>query len=195
MKIAITGGIGSGKSTACKIFNDLGIDTFDSDYHAKQLYLLPDIKQKIVNLVGTNDILVNNEIDLKKLSTFCFKNTDLRYNIVNVISDNIFDKYYQFHKESNSPYTLFESAIILNTERYKRFDKLIGVVSDDETRIKRVMERSNHTREEVIERINIQLPNSEIVKICNFIIQNKRDLKRLKEQVRGIHNIIIGRYE
>jgi len=192
MKFAITGGIGSGKSTVCKIFNELGIDTFDSDYYAKQLYFLPDIKEKVIDIIGTDSILTNNEIDPKKLSSFCFNDDIIRNKIVETISDGIFKKYYEFHNNSKSPYTLFESAIILNTDRYKRFDKLIGVVSDDELRIDRVMKRSNHTREEVIKRMNTQISNNEIVQKCQFVIQNRWGLNRLKSQVNDIHSIIIG---
>ena len=191
MKIAITGGIGSGKSTVCKIFNELGIDTFDSDYHAKQLYFIPEIKNQVVEVVGGN-VLTDNEIDLKKLSNYCFNDNILRNKIVDIISDGVFDRYYKFETKSKSPYTLFESAIILNTDRYKRFDKLIGIISDDDIRIKRVMERSGHTEEQVRLRMNTQLPNSEIVERCAFIIQNNWGLKRLEEQVKDIHNIILG---
>lgn len=194
MKFAITGGIGSGKSTVCRIFNELGIDTFDSDYYSKQLYLLPDIKQKVIDIIGTDSILTDNEIDPKKLSSFCFNDNIIRNKIVETISDGVFDEYYKFIKKSNSPYTLFESAIILNTDKYKKFDKLIGVVSDDEIRIDRVIKRSNHTREEVIKRMNTQIPNNEIVKKCQFVIQNRWGLIELEKQVKNTHNIIIDKY-
>ena len=191
MKFAITGSIGSGKSTICKLFNNLGVNTFNSDEYIKELCLIPSIKAQIVDIIG-DCVLSYDNIDLKKLSTSCFYNPLLRNKVYNTISDELFEIYYDFCERSNSPYTIFESSLIFNYNKQIEFDKIIGVVANDDIKIKRIIDRSNCTQDEAIYKINTQLSNFEIVKRCDFIIQNNHDLKRLSGQVKYVHNIIIG---
>lgn len=71
IKVGITGGIGSGKSTVCKKFEDLGIPVFDSDSHAKAYYGNADVKHKLVDLFGIK-IIHNNEVDKRQLAQMIF---------------------------------------------------------------------------------------------------------------------------
>lgn len=191
IKIALTGGIGSGKSTVCKLFNDIGIDTFDSDSSAKRLYLKPDIKQKVIDLVGER-VLVNNEINSKLISDICFKDKNILDKLVSMVSDGVFDEYQELINKTKSPYTIFESAIILNSNKLSFFNQKIGVISDVNLRIKRVMDRSKLTEEQIMFRINKQPSDCFIVEHCDYIIVNNNDIKSLEQQVYNINSLILN---
>lgn len=187
IKIAITGGIGSGKSTVCRLFNDLGIPTFDSDSSAKKQYLKPHIKHKVIKLLG-NDILINNEIDLNKISDICFNNNDILNKLTDIISDGVLEDYSDFLIQNNkSIYTIFESAILINRNKTHLFDKIIGVIADKDIRIKRVMERSKLSESEIIRRMDSQVSDNEIMSKCNYIIINKTNFQNLLNQVEYIN--------
>lgn len=192
IKIAITGGIGSGKSTVCKMFNELGIDSFDTDYVAKQQYKRPEIKEKVVKLLKDNNILVNGEIDTKLISKLCTDDTKLINILTYIVTSGLYEEYDTFLKNSKSPYTLFESAIILNTDNYTLFDAIIGVISDKDSRIDRVIKRSGLTKEEINSRINNQVSDEDIISKSQYVINNNCDLEDLKKQVLDIHSKILS---
>lgn len=193
MKVAITGGIGSGKSTICKMFNDLGIDSFDTDTVVKNQYHKADIKEQVIKVLKSNNVIGDDgEVDPKVISKLCFNDTSLLNALTQIVSKGLYDEYDTFLKESKSPYTLFESAIILNSERYVFFDKIIGIVSDKDLRIKRVMDRSGLTLEEVNSRIDKQVSDEYIISKSQYIINNNGDLEDLKKQVLDIHTKIIS---
>lgn len=187
IKVAITGGIGSGKSTVCRLFNQIGVPTFDSDSSAKEQYKKPSIKKIVVELLG-EQILTDDEVDLKKISDICFKDNEVLNKLTDIISNGVLEDYSLFLiNNDNSIYTIFESAIIINRNKTHLFDKIIGVVADKDIRIKRVMERSNLPKEEIIKRINNQVSDEEIMDKSNFIIINNSNLEKLLKEVEDIN--------
>lgn len=195
IKIAITGGIGSGKSTVCKLFNEMGIATFDSDSSAKKQYLKPHIKYQVIKLLG-NNILTNNEIDLNKISEICFNDNNILNTLTDIISEGVLEDYSDFLiKNNKSIYTIFESAILINHNKTHLFDKIIGVIADQNTRIKRVMERSKLSENEIIRRINSQVSDNEIMSKCDYIILNNTNFQNLINQIEYINLRIKQNYK
>lgn len=195
IKIAITGGIGSGKSTVCRLFNEMGIPTFDSDSSAKKQYLKPHIKYQVIKLLG-NNILTNNEIDLNKISEICFNDNNILNTLTDIISEGVLEDYSDFLiKNNKSIYTIFESAILINRNKTHLFDKIIGVIADQNTRIKRVMERSKLSENEIIRRINSQVSDNEIMSKCDYIILNNTNFQNLINQIEYINLRIKQNYK
>jgi len=195
IKIAITGGIGSGKSTVCRLFNEIGIPTFDSDSSAKKQYLKPHIKYQVIKLLG-NNILTNNEIDLNKISEICFNDNNILNTLTDIISEGVLEDYSDFLiKNNKSIYTIFESAILINRNKTHLFDKIIGVIADQNTRIKRVMERSKLPENEIIRRINSQVSDNEIMSKCDYIILNNTNFQNLINQIEYINLRIKQNYK
>jgi dephospho-CoA kinase len=179
LQIGLTGGIGSGKSTVCRIFRDLGIKTFDSDQSAKDARNKPDVQEYLRDVYGES-ILTNGEYDNKKLSALVFNNKERLLALTNIISTHVIKDYYLFCKEySTEPYTIFESAILFERGLGYLFDKVICVLADEEVRIKRVMDRNNFTRDEVIARMNNQVSENELIQLGDFFIINNNDINYL----------------
>ena len=189
IKVGITGGIGSGKSTVCAIFKKLNIPVFDSDKIAKEQYLKPSVKEAVVKQLG-EEVLNNDKVDMDILRKILFSDKAKLDAITNIIHPSLMEDYENFCKQHNTHYyCLFESAIIFERNLSYLFDRIITVVADKEERIKRVMARNNATREEVVERINLQLSDEYKIAKSNIIIRNNGE--DLQSQIIQIHRDIV----
>ncbi len=190
-KIGITGGIGSGKSTVCKIFESLGIPVYYADNEARSLTNNhPDIINGFRKLFG-DDIYINGELNRKKVGESAFRDKKLLANLNKLIHPVVaehFDNWYQQH--SNSAYILKEAAILFESGAYKQVDKIITVTAPEELRIKRVMERDGIAEGEVVDRINNQWNDQEKIKMSDFVVYCN-DVELVIPQVIKIHKNII----
>ncbi|MFW6225714.1 MAG: dephospho-CoA kinase [bacterium] len=192
LKVAVTGGIGSGKTTVCKYFYNLGIGIFDSDYYAKQQYQIPEVMSKVIDLFG-EEVFKDSKLNIKYLSESCFNDKSKLSELVNIVTPGVMKDYYDFEIKSTTPYTIFESAILFDYGLHKNFDFIIGVVTDKDERIKRVMKRSNKDKKEILKIMINQKNDDYIIKNSNFVVyNNSEDLER---QVINIHNYILEKYE
>ena len=173
IKIGITGGIGSGKSTVCKVFKVLGIPVFEADKVARQL-MNSDAKVRIqlINLFGSSVYLPDQTIDRKFLSAIVFNNPSLLSGlnfIVHPVVQNAFDVWC---KNQQSPYVILEAAILFESGFYKIMDKTIVVATDESERIQRVMKRDGTSEEQVRQRIRNQWTDEQRIKMADFVIGN-----------------------
>ncbi len=195
MKIGLTGNIGSGKSTVCRIFESLGTPVFYADTEAKLLYKREDVKKAVKNELGSAVFNVLQEIDFKKLASVIFSNEDALAFINGLIHPLLFERYEQWlelHKKS--PYTIHESAILFEHHLEKRFDKTITVFCPEPIRIKRVMQRDNTAKADVIQRISNQMDDELKNKLADFVVVNdgtKMLIPQVMEIDKAISNIAI----
>lgn len=176
LKIGLTGGIGAGKSTICGLFRQLGVPTFDADYAAKEARETKEISEFLSENYGES-ILTNEVYDNKKLARILFNNKQKLDELTDMISIHVMRDYECFcENNKDKPYAIIESAILFERELNKMLDRVICVIADEETRIKRVMSRNNFTREEVLERINNQFSNEHIQELSDFIVINNDDI-------------------
>ncbi|MDP2889826.1 MAG: dephospho-CoA kinase [Bacteroidota bacterium] len=173
IKVGITGGIGSGKSTACKVFSFLGIPVFEADIVAKQLMNTdPEIRSKLISLFGTSVYLPDQTIDRKYLAGIVFNNASLLTQLSKIVHPEVHKSFENWCRNQRSPYILHESAILFETGFYKLMDKSIAVVANENQRIERVMKRDKITQELVKQRIKNQLNDEEKIKLADFVIGN-----------------------
>ena len=173
IRVAITGNIGSGKTTVSKIFNVLGVPVFYADIEARLLYYREDLKQQLRLLFG--DVIFNssNEIDTKQLAELIFKDAKKLQSINNLIHPLVFEKYEQWLEEhQNEVYTLHESAILFENKLESHYDIIIIVTAPPELRIARIMQRDGVEREKVEARMTHQLSEAEKNKRSDFVIVN-----------------------
>ena len=173
IKVGITGGIGSGKSTICQFFRMLGIPVFEADNEAKKLINTSlSIKNQLTALFGSSIYLPNQSIDRKKLAELIFNSPNLLGKVNDIIHPevrNFFEKWCAMQK---SPYVVHEAAIMFESGFYQMMDYTILVTAPEAERIQRVMTRENTNEESVRARIAKQWTDEKKKELADFIIEN-----------------------
>ena len=185
-KVGITGNIGSGKSYVCKMFEKLGIPVFYSDDETKKLYLIPSVKELIVNRFGKEVYFEDGTLNRKLLSYHLFKNEEAMKFIESVLYPALNQHFDEWCEQQTSPYVLYESAILFEKNYGKYFDKIIFVSAPEDTRLQRVMKRDDCTEENVRSRMRLQMSEETKLSKADFVIYNDGD-KALEPQVETIN--------
>lgn len=173
LKVGITGGIGSGKSTVCRIFSVLGIPVFEADLVAKQLQNTdPAIHSQLVDLFGASVYLSNNTVDRKYLAGIVFNDITLLHRLNAIIHPAVRQVFNEWCLQQHSPYVMLEAAILFESGLYQLMDKTIVVSTDESERIQRVMKRDKMTEELVRQRIRNQWTDEQRNKLADFVIYN-----------------------
>lgn len=190
IKVAITGNIGSGKSTASKIFNVLGVAIFYADIEARLLYFREDVKQLLKQQFGELIFNTANEIDTKILANIIFNDKSKLQAINGIIHPLVFERYQEWQElHKDEIYTLHESAILFENKLEHHYDLIINVTAPPELRISRIMQRDGVEQHKVEERIANQLSEAEKNKKSDFVIINDGN-QLLIPQVLKIDKII-----
>ncbi len=190
-KIGITGGIGSGKTTACSIFAALGIPIYDADAQAKKI-MIKDlaVKRQVRQLLGKETYFRNGKLNKPFVADKIFSDKSLLEKLNSIVHPAVHNdslRWMEQHKNNNTiPYLLKEAALLVESGTYKALDKLIVVTCPEEIRITRVMERDKLSYDEVKRKIDNQMPESEKVRFADFIIVND-GVQSVIRQVWQIH--------
>ncbi len=192
MKIGITGGIGSGKTTVCRLFEALGIPVYYADDRAKQLMVENlAIRTALCREFGEAVYLPDGALNRGYLADIVFKNKE-KIAILNSITHPIVaqDALDWHNAQKNTPYTLKEAALLIESKSYLQLDKIILITATLETRIERVIQRDNTTEQAVRARIAQQLSDEEKRPFAHFFIENENK-NDLEAQVLAIHKALI----
>ena len=185
--VGVTGGIGSGKTTVCKIFELLGVPVFYSDDEAKKLYDDVKIKSKVVKLFGNKILNQNRSIDKKKLAEIIFSNKSSLMNLNAIIHPVVRKEFGTWKKnQKGKKYVIKEAAIMIESGIYQELDYLISVKSNKHLRIKRIIGRDRVAISDVKRRMKEQISDKMREKYSDVIILND-DKHSLIEQVIAIH--------
>lgn len=183
--IGLTGGIGSGKTSIAKYFEQKGIPVYIADDRAKMVSSKPEVVKKIITAFG-NEILDNNKyISKEKLSNIVFTDKKKLQLLNSIIHPEVKKDFIEWVKMQNKPFVIKEAAILFESGSYKDCDLIITIIAPIEERIKRVMLRDNISREKVLDRISNQWSDEERIKKSDFIIENT-SLTAAYEQVNKI---------
>ena len=192
LKVGITGGIGSGKSTVSRFFSELGVPVYDSDQRAKSLMQHDDsIITKIKKEFGDNSYL-NNQLNRSYIAEIVFKN-ELKLKQLNAIVHPVVRTDFNnwLSQNSNANFVIKEAAIMIESGAYKDLDKLIVVNANREHKIKWIKKRDHLLLEDIENRIQNQLSDEIRNQYADFIIENSSSKKELKQQVLSIYNKLI----
>ncbi|MAC95093.1 MAG: dephospho-CoA kinase [Flavobacteriales bacterium] len=195
LRIGITGGIGSGKSTVCNVFKNLGVPVFSADIAGKQLLNKDELtKQKVKKHFGDEMYTSEGEIDRKRLAQLVFSDPKELERLNSIIHPRVKEKFEEWSKNhSNKPYVIKEAAILFETGYYQDLDKIINVFAPKEQRIKRVMKRDEAGREEVERRMRFQYSDDERNNLADFIIMNEDGQEmELLPQVMELHELFLN---
>jgi len=174
LKIGITGGIGSGKTTVCKVFELLGVPVYYADAAARELLENDNnIKDKIVAVFGDGVIDENNRIVRTKIASLVFGNKEKLEMLNGIIHPEVALHFETWLKQySTVSYILKEAAIMFESGAYLQMDKLITVSAPEALRIARVTKRDGVSAEEVKRRIQNQLSEEERIQRSGYVIKN-----------------------
>lgn len=189
--IGLTGGIGSGKTTVAKYFEELGVPIYIADDHARRIMELPATIQKIIHAFGSG-ITTNEQIDRKKLAALVFADSDKLQQLNHIIHPLVAIDFKEWlSRNSNSPYIIKEAAVLFESGSYKDCDAIISVTAPIQTRIQRVVDRDKTTLEAVQSRIDNQWTDEQRIQKSDYVITNIR-LEETRLQVKKIHNALIN---
>ncbi|MBX9808192.1 MAG: dephospho-CoA kinase [Flavobacteriaceae bacterium] len=170
--IGLTGGIGSGKTTIANHFLAAGIPIYIADDEARKIMQLPDIIEEIKKIFGSS-IFENAILNREKLAAIVFR-TPEKLKLLNAIIHPAVKKHFEdwISNHNNFPFVIYEAAILFESGSYKDCDKIITVAAPMESRIQRVIQRDNTTRDQVLNRINAQWNDEQRIAKSDFVIEN-----------------------
>ena len=185
MQIAITGGIGAGKSYVCRLLEKRGINVYDCDAAAKRLMRTsPQLQQQLQELIG-NNVYRDGILQKAVLAQFLLASEENKQAVNDIVHPAVARDF------EASDYSWLESAILFDSRFNERthFDFIVCVTAPLDVRISRIMLRDNISREKTLEWINRQLPQEKVVRKSNFEIVND-GLQPLTPQIDRLINTV-----
>ncbi len=193
MVVGITGGIGSGKSTACQIFRSLGIPIYDADSRAKWLMEHdPQLQASIKNLLSEQAFDPDGRLNNAYIAELVFKNPALLAKLNALVHPAVAVDTSKWIEAQTSPYVLKEAALLFESGASRNMDAIIVVHAHEQIRIERVMLRNKITEEQVKDRIKRQMPETEKLRLADYIILNDGS-QSLIRQVLSLHQTLLDR--
>lgn len=193
LKIGVTGGIGTGKSTVCAVFSLLSIPVFDADREAKRLmHDDPELVGKIKSEFGTFVYDSQDRLDRKALASLVFADSYKLERLNSFVHPAVFQAYHTWASgKASYPYVVKEAALMYESGADRMNDFNIVVAAPEKLRIERVLKRDGLAREQVLERIRKQLPEDEKRAKADFIIYNDEQ-QLVIPQVLKLHQFFLS---
>ncbi len=193
MIIGLTGGIGSGKSTVARMFQELGAEILDVDKIGHQTILpYTPAWKKIVALFGKEILQKDQRIDREKLGQIVFDdyrllkklNAITHPEIIKLVKEKINQiKSKNSKKDSDKSILIIDAALIFEAKIASLMDRIIVVYVKEEEQIRRLSLRSHLSQGEILKRIRAQIPQEKKIRIADYIIDNNYSLDKTREQV------------
>ncbi len=191
IKLGITGGIGSGKSTVCSIFEMLGVPVYYADDRAKQIMTAnKEVKKAIIDIFGKQAYFSNGRINRKFIAEIIFQQPEKRKLLNAIVHPAVLEDGRSWNASQKAAVTLKEAALLIQSGSYKEMDYVILVTCPPDVRIPRVMRRNKMSKQEVLNRIQSQMSDDEMRQFADFVIQNDGQVS-LIHQVLNIYKAII----
>jgi dephospho-CoA kinase len=169
---ALTGGIGSGKSTVARIFRVLGVPVFEADREARALQDGDeDLKKAIAERFGA-DLYASGTLDRRALAQRVFGNDQALAELNAMVHPAVRAAFHRWAAAQHAPYVILESALVVGSGRESAFDRTIVVSAPEAVRIQRVMERDGVGAEAVKARLRHQASDEELHAVADHVILN-----------------------
>ncbi|SNR44176.1 dephospho-CoA kinase [Maribacter sedimenticola] len=191
--IGLTGGIGSGKTTVGRMFQDLGVPVYNSDVRAKELMnSSKKIQKELIALFGEK-AFKDKKLNRAFIAEKVFKDKNLLEQLNAIVHPKVRKDFLKWSKEQTFAYVIQETALLFENNAQKLYDEVILVTAPKELRIERVLQRDQNTRKEILSRMDNQLEDKVKVKLADYIIENI-DLDQTRQNVLDLHKRILAKY-
>ncbi len=192
LKVGITGGVGSGKTLICRVFEQLGINVYYADTVATGIFYRQDIQHKLILAFGTDVLDDSGTVNRKKLASLVFTDKKLLDKLNGIIHPAVAEDTERWTgAHSDSVYVLKEAAILFESGTFTGLDKIITVCSPLEMRYDRMLKREGWKREETELRMKNQWTDEEKIKRSDFVIYNDEQ-QLILPQVLAIHSNLLA---
>lgn len=191
LKVGITGGIGSGKSTVARIFGILGVPVYYADDAAKTIMQTDELLiRQVKEHFGGHIYDSNNVLDRAALGKIVFNDKDKLELLNSLVHPATIRHSDEWADRQTAPYVLKEAALLFESGSFQYLDKCIGVSAPQPLRILRVMKRDNVSRNDVLARMYKQIDDNIKMKLCDYVIRNDEQ-EMVIPQVLALHNTLL----
>lgn len=172
LKIGLTGGMGSGKTTVAGIFEVLGVPVFQADLRAKALMEEnPMVRATLAARFGEG-IYTGDTLNRQALAAIIFNDADAMQAVSTIVHPAVRADFQRWTSEQQAPYAIMEAAIMAENGGWRQFDQVIAVTCPEPERVRRVMERDNLSEEQIRARLRNQASEEERSRIANHVVLN-----------------------
>lgn len=191
LRVGLTGGIGSGKSTASNFFELFGSFVINADEEAKKILSSNEtVQHELISEFGTDIIDVSGEINKAKLARVAFQDEDHQQRLNSVIHPYIYnsidDHFNDVLKDGKFDIFIVDGALIFESGYDVHMDYIVVVTALLKNRMERALARQTLSREEILKRIELQWPEEEKVNLADFVIHNDGSEEDLKKNVKSL---------
>lgn len=195
LRIGITGGLGSGKSEVTAFFKQKGARVFDADLEAKLILLHSEGVQKAV-IAAFGDTVLNEvgELDFQRLARHAFANSDRQRQLNEIMHPEVIraaDKAMILAKQDGVEMFILDAPLLFEAKLEEYLDLTVVVIADRQVRIKRALERGNLTEEDILRRIQLQMPDKEKLARADLVVTNNGTLEQLQAELETLYSNII----
>ena len=175
LKLGVTGGIGSGKTSVCRVFSVLGIPVFSADNEAREVMDIDTSIMLRINTIAGKNLYSSGNLDRSELAKLIFNNSRLLEKVNSLIHPVVFSRFREWVKRQDAPYVIMEAAILFESGADKIVDRIMTVVAPVEQRIERVIRRNMLTSDQVMERMRNQLDDEIRIQRSDYVVRNSEN--------------------
>ena len=191
LKVGLTGGIGSGKSTARRYFESIGAFVLDADEEVKSLITSNEtVQYELISEFGTDIIDVTGQVNKKKLARIAFQDEDHQQRLNSVVHPYIFNlidkEFNRVFNDKKHGVFIVDAALIYETGFDAHLDYVIVVTAHLKNRMERALGRETLSREEILKRVGFQWPEEEKVNMADFVVHNDGTEAELQKKIESL---------
>jgi dephospho-CoA kinase len=187
----LTGGIGSGKTTVGNLFKAFGAYVLDADEICRSL-VEPEKPawREIIALLGNGVLRDDQTLDRRKIADIVFNDPDKKKALEAILHPRVMEEeqvvYKDILKDDPEALVIIDAALLIESENYRKVDKVIVIACDEETQLDRIMAKNTFSREDAQRRLQLQMPLAEKIKFADYVLHNDSGLSELKEKVEAL---------
>ena len=184
----LTGGMGSGKSTVGKLFQSMGAYVLDADEICRSLVEFGrPAWQEIVDLLGNGIVRTDQTLDRQKIADIVFSASEKKIALEAILHPRVMEEeqaiYRDILKDDPGALVIIDAALLIESENYRKVDKVIVIACNEETQLHRIMAKNRFSREDAERRLQQQMPLEEKIKFADYVLHNDSGLSELEEKV------------